>query len=165
MGKYNKLKKKLCPICGEYYFTELSEEEKKRGLLSSDEFCTVCGWRYDEIQLKDQKLVTDINKMSFEEYKKWYDEKRKENPNYNFLESTKSPSKPHKCPICGKYDFKDEISYDICPYCGWEDSGFDEIGHRDEPFNMFGKTFNMFKKEYEELIKKNPNYKWEDTND
>ena len=27
----------------------------------------------------------------------------------------------HLCPICGKYEFEEENSYDICEVCGWED--------------------------------------------
>ena len=164
MGR-NKLKKTLCPVCGEYYFVELSEEEKKEGVLPSDDFCVTCGWRFDERQIKDNDLKTDINEMSINEYKEWYENKIKENPNYNYLDENKHAPTPHKCPVCGKYVFKDEISYDICPYCGWEDSGFDDIAHRDEPFNIFGKTFNQFQKEYEEMIKKDPNYKWIDQDD
>ena len=156
----NKLKKTLCPICGGYYFVELSQEEIEQGALPTDDFCTVCGWHYDEEQIKDHTLVTDINKMSFDDYKKWYEAQILENPNYNYLEATKPSPVPHKCPVCGKYVFANKISYDICPYCGWEDSGFDDIEHRDEPFNIFGKTFNQYKKEYEEIIEKDPNYKW-----
>lgn len=25
-----------------------------------------------------------------------------------------------KCPVCGKYEFKGENDYDVCPVCGWE---------------------------------------------
>ena len=27
----------------------------------------------------------------------------------------------HKCPICGRYEFPDDNSFDICPVCNWED--------------------------------------------
>lgn len=27
----------------------------------------------------------------------------------------------HLCPVCGKYEFEEEGSYDICEVCGWED--------------------------------------------
>lgn len=159
MGR-NKLKKHLCPICGEYYFVELSQEEIEAGEKMKDDFCTVCGWHYVEEQEKNHTLVTEINKMSFDDYKKWYNNKIKENPNYNYLEENSPADEPHMCPICGKYEFHDELSYDICPYCGWEDNGFDDINHRDEPFNIYGKTFNQYKKEYEKMIRDDPNYKW-----
>ena len=27
----------------------------------------------------------------------------------------------HLCPVCGKYEFEEYGSYDICEVCGWED--------------------------------------------
>ena len=38
---------------------------------------------------------------------------------------------PHKCPVCGKYEFETINSFDICEICGWEDDGYQER-HPDE---------------------------------
>lgn len=35
----------------------------------------------------------------------------------------------HKCPVCGRYEFPDIDSYDVCDVCGWED----DIVQEDDP--------------------------------
>ncbi len=37
-----------------------------------DDFCTVCGWHYVEEQINNHSLISEINKMSFDDYKKRY---------------------------------------------------------------------------------------------
>ena len=161
MGR-NKLRKTLCPICGEYYFTEPSEDELKNGVLPSDEFCITCGWKFDERQINNNDLKTDINKLSINEYRELYKNKIRENPNYNYLDENKPDPIPHICPVCGKYKFSDELSYEICPYCGWEDDGFD-AEHLKNDISACGCTYLEYKTKYEDLLKNNPNYKWKDT--
>lgn len=29
--------------------------------------------------------------------------------------------KGHKCPVCGKYEFGSDGSFEICEVCGWQD--------------------------------------------
>lgn len=29
--------------------------------------------------------------------------------------------KGHKCPVCGKYEFDSDGSFEICEVCGWQD--------------------------------------------
>ena len=118
-----------------------------------------CGWRFDERQIIDNDLKIDVNELSINEYKEWYKNKVKENPNYNYLDENKPEPSPHKCPVCEKYEFKDQLSYDICPYCGWEDDGFDD-DHLKNDISASGCTYQEYKKQYEEKIKNNPKYKW-----
>lgn len=42
------------------------------------------------------------------------------------------------CPVCGRYRFKEEDFFEICPVCGWEDDGI----QRDEP-NLEGGANGM----------------------
>jgi len=34
-----------------------------------------------------------------------------------------------ECPVCGKYNFAEENSFDICPICGWENDGVQADDH------------------------------------
>lgn len=34
-----------------------------------------------------------------------------------------------KCPVCGKYEFSGENSFDICPICNWENDGVQVDNH------------------------------------
>ena len=54
----------------------------------------------------------------------------------------------HKCPVCGKYEFDAPNSFDLCPECGWEDSGLQE----DEPDYEVAPNFmslNQYREKYE----------------
>jgi len=33
---------------------------------------------------------------------------------------------PHKCPVCGEYEFPAFDSFDVCEVCGWEDDWVQE---------------------------------------
>lgn len=45
--KEKQIKPMLCPVCGEFYFSELDENELKFGRKPSDVYCHKCGWHYD----------------------------------------------------------------------------------------------------------------------
>ena len=34
-----------------------------------------------------------------------------------------------KCPVCGKTEFEEYSSFDICPFCKWEDDGLQGDDH------------------------------------
>ena len=161
MGKY-KLKKYLCPVCRSYYFEDSSLEDINMGIGEpiEEDFCSVCGWKFDESQLNDFDLKTGKNPLSINEQKKIYKRKKKQNSNYNYLSENHPILDPHPCPVCGKYVFAQPLSYDFCPYCGWEDDGFEGIEAKGE-ISAVGYTYDDFKKKYEEIIKKDPKYIWE----
>ena len=58
----------------------------------------------------------------------------------------------HKCPVCGLYEFEQDSSYDICPYCEWEDDGVqgDNHNYRGGANRM---SVNDAKAEWEERLK------------
>ncbi len=54
----------------------------------------------------------------------------------------------HKCPICGKYEFEEYGSFDICEYCGWEDDAV-QLKYPDMRGGANGMSFNEYKAKYE----------------
>lgn len=159
-----------CPVCGKSEFDDfdwLLEEDKDIESYSIDSttgklklsdaidtcgvFCEYCGWTYDLKQLLDYDSIGDRNEKSVNELKQIYLTKIKENPNYNFSKEISLP-KPHKCPICGKYEFKNICSYDICPICEWIDDGTENI-----PFDDYSEVNVISIKEAkEEFTKRTP---------
>ena len=53
---------------------------------SSYEICRVCGWEDDGIQGDDLNYAGGANKLSLNEYRKQFDQKRKENPEYKWAD-------------------------------------------------------------------------------
>lgn len=149
-----------CPICGKYKFEELTLDDLYCGESPADVFCPDCGWHYDLAQTKNPDLKNGANTKSLNEYRIWYAETIKNNPNYSYFESRTDeyvPS-PHICPVCGRYKFEDTCCFDICPWCGWEDDGTendtDILGANDL-------RFSLYKKRYNDYIAKNPKYRWD----
>ncbi len=151
------LKAMSCPVCDNFYFTELTEEELNNGETPNQQQCSMCGWFYDLEQTTNPNLEHKSNEMSLNQYKKWYQNKIIENPNWKYYQDFIGNPEPHKCPVCGEYTFKDTLSYDICPICGWEDYGFeDEPDYKANPSMM---SLNERKKWFEEKRKADPKFK------
>ena len=150
----NKYKPMLCPVCGKFYFSEWEDGDE-----DCEFYCWDCGWEYDLEQAENPELKHGKNEMSVVEYRQWYADKLKENPDYDYTEEHYVPE-PHMCPVCGKYEFADTDSHDKCRFCGWED----DIVMEKEPDLWAGcgneLCLNDFKKRYERLIAENPNYKY-----
>lgn len=155
--KIKQIKPMLCPICGKFYFTEPSDIYPDQLEKATDAIqCRKCGWFYDLEQLADPNLKNKSNDMSLNEYKEWYKKKIKENPKWEYYLDFVGDPEPHLCPVCGEYEFKDSLSYDICPVCGWEDNGMeDDPDYQTHPTQM---SFNQHKKWFEEQRKKNPKF-------
>lgn len=152
--KEKQIKPMLCPVCGKFYFSELNSDEIELGETPNSVQCSSCGWFYDLEQTNDPDLKNQSNEMSLNEYKVWYQNKVKENPKYDYFEEHIPESIPHKCPVCGEYEFPFECSYDICPVCGWEDDGYFEGGGANDM------SLDEAKEEFKQQRIKNPKYKW-----
>ena len=118
--KAEKYKPMLCPVCGEFYFTDLSKEELNSDIIQ----CHHCGWKYDLCQAENHDLKNDDG-YSINELKIIYETLVKENPDYDYLQDTYIET-PHQCPVCGKHTFSDRNSQEICPVCGWQDDALME---------------------------------------
>lgn len=154
----------LCPVCGEMYFSGPHKDDYEQEIqeyLNGEVQCSHCGWIYELEQIKEPDTYIGFNDKTLNEYKKWYEDKIKENPNYDFLEENLLDPVPYICPICGKHEFETHGYCEICPICGWEDDEFQKE-EPDDPRGTNGMSLNDYKKQYEEKIKNNPNYVWKD---
>lgn len=162
MDKINKkFKAMMCPVCDGMYFSGPSKEsydEDVKDYLNGEVQCRHCGWIYDLFQAENPDSKDGFNEMSVNEYKKVFESKIKDNPEYDYFEEHMSEPTPHKCPICGEYEFADELSSDICPICGWEDTGFEETP--DEKPSEYMMSFNERLLWFKGKRTKNPKYKW-----
>ena len=152
------IKPMLCPVCGKFYFTELLDFEiEQHGATPNTTQCRKCGWFYDLEQVADPNHKNESNEMSLNEYRAWYKTKIKENRKWEYYLDFIGDPEPHLCPVCGEYEFKDSLSSDICPVCGWEDTGYEEEpDYKPHPLIM---SFNETKKRFEEQRKLNPKFK------
>ena len=157
---FDDFKKSTNPVCGNFEFEPLTWEDIYCGETPSDVYCMSCGWHYSPEQEKFPELANGANTMSLKEYRGWYAEKIAVNPNYSYFEEMTEnyvPT-PHKCPVCGKYEFADESCYDICPFCGWVDDGV----HLSDPDFVGGAnelSLKHYRKEYHEKITQDPTYR------
>ncbi len=132
-----------CPVCGRFYFSELQEGDNIANLQ-----CSRRGWRYDLAQASDPDLKPGRNTQSVSEYRQWFQAMIAKYPEYDYSDAHRPPKEPHPCSVCGKHNFKDRDSFDVCPVCGWTDDGLME----EEPDHWAGSTndlcLNDFKNRY-----------------
>ena len=64
----------------------------------------------------------------------------------------------HPCPVCGRTVFREYDSYEICPFCGWEDNAFQEA----HPYTGGGPNASLHscRRSYRKKIAVNPSYTW-----
>ena len=62
----------------------------------------------------------------------------------------------HPCPVCGRTVFSE--AFEICPICGWENSGDESIPEMAGGAN--GLSFNDYCMEYRRKIAADPAYTW-----
>ena len=148
-----------CPVCGKVFFDELTPLQMKMGITPNMMHCYECGWYYDWDQIQNPDLANGANEMSLNQYREWYKRKIEEDPNWNHADAVAKTDKvKHPCPVCGEYTFKNLVSEEICPVCGWEDTGFEDAP--DERPNDYMMSLNEHKKWFAEKRKEDPDYWW-----
>lgn len=55
----------------------------------------------------------------------------------------------HKCPVCGKYEFDEDNSFDVCEVCGWVDDALYEQDPDKSPGGVFKMSLNEARQAYQ----------------
>lgn len=159
-----KFKSMDCPVCGQFYFSGPSKylspeeiEEELQDFAEGRVQCTHCGWIYDLGQTENPDSREGHNPKSLNEHRKWFKAKVEENPDYDWWEENKPAPTPHKCPVCGEFEFEDEGSHEICPICGWQDDGMDEIDP--DSWSACGMSYNEALANFKAKRAADPNYR------
>ncbi len=63
-------------------------------------------------------------------------------------------SKPHKCPVCGQYEFPQGAIYLVCPICDWMDDWYQEE-FPDQGGCANNISLNEYKKRWAEKVRQN----------
>ena len=65
------IKPMLCPVCGRFYFSELTDVDiEQLRMTPNTTQCSRCGWFYDLEQVANPDLEHESNEMSLNQYKK-----------------------------------------------------------------------------------------------
>lgn len=65
-SRLRRKKKTICPVCGQYRFTEKYD------------ICDICGWENDPVQLADETFAGGANEMSLTEAREAWKNKMSE---------------------------------------------------------------------------------------
>lgn len=68
---------KKCICCGLGYVDD-----------GGDDICNVCGWQDDDIQNDDPDFAGGANALSLNDYRRAFEKKRRQNPNYTWVKGT-----------------------------------------------------------------------------
>ena len=71
----NKIPVHMCPVCGKHRFTG----------YGSFDICKFCGWEADDLMEDNPDYSGGANDLSLNDYRKEYQKKIQENPNYKWI--------------------------------------------------------------------------------
>ncbi|MCM1059071.1 MAG: hypothetical protein NC452_02130 [Eubacterium sp.] len=141
-------------ICGEFEigktFIESMNEDELNSVyedlcdIEVDEICAAGDSKLSERGEIVSSIVTTVGNELASKFE-YLDEEEFED---ELKEKAETEKTPHKCPICGKTEFPETGSFDICTECGWEDDMI-QTEEPDEEAGANMMSLNEYKTAYE----------------